>query len=156
MKPITQYQADDGSIWDTPEHATAQDHACRVVAEILLPLGPRHKSADCSFENGHGYIRHDPATVAGVRSALLAITRKALAWWFADHLKRHGFEPIDAHCSWFCRMLEGHHDGPIVDAWHRLGCIDKKGREWGQVGYADDPEKGEAFEIDRTKPELRS
>ena len=119
MKRIDRWQADDNSIWDTPEKAAERD---ALVAECnaffaSLNLKPEPKDDGCRFANGHGFIQQP----AGSRDAL---------WAFA---KQHGWNR-DA-------------DGPIGRLAHRAYKIDPYDREWGQPYFALNPGKGEAFEV---------
>lgn len=149
MKAITRYQAEDGSIWMTPEAALEREHFIVVVDEAMVPLGPQYDDGTCDFANGHGYIQHSPEAVAAARANLMPITRKLLACWFKDQLERHGKDPVDAHPSWYSRILDGDHR-PLDQAWRRIGCIDTQHREWGQQYFAaNGPREGRDFEINR-------
>lgn len=151
-RPMTVYVAADGTRWDAEQDAVDRDNLCRVIDEAMAPLGARHNAeGNCDYENGQGYVQHDPATVKGVKLALLPITRKIIPKWFDDQIHVHriawpdGFLAVNT--SWFCRFVEY---GPVNEAWERLGCIDTLGREWGQPAFAREPDPAEGqFEIKR-------
>lgn len=140
MRSQTIFVANDGSRWDTAEQALARDALIVEVDRIMAPMGKRPEGSD--FANGAGCIQHVPATLALVRSRLYEASRPALGWWYDDQKKRHGREPVDAHASWFTRMLDGK-NGPLSTAWYRFQCIDQSGREWGQPYFANNPDQAE-------------
>jgi hypothetical protein len=43
MKPVTQYQADDGTLWDTPEKATDRDTLLRQIETAMALLGREYQ-----------------------------------------------------------------------------------------------------------------
>ena len=117
MKAITQYQADDGSIWSSEDKATDRDSLIARVQKAMTPIGPPLVDVKCRFANGHGYIQHSPRAVAQTRANLMPITKERLKWW-------------------------GAHD-PLAAAWTRMSCIDKQFREWGQPFFANHPDEAE-------------
>jgi len=146
VKTRTVWEADDGSRWDDAAAARKRDDLIKEVDAAMRPLGKRHRGKGCDFENGGGYVQHKPSAVAEARANLLVPTRRVLAWWFEDQMKRFKKDPSGADPSWFCRMLDGGH-APLDRAWSRLMCIDAKGREWGQPYYATHPDAATQVEI---------
>jgi hypothetical protein len=152
MRLVIKCVADDGSEWDTIEEAQARDREILEVRAIMEPIGPEYlNSKDCTYENGHGYIRRDPAVVAEARRKLLEMSREAARWWFDKQEQDHGHrwpESFTAiHPSWFHRILGESGHAPIGDAWLRLWKIDAQGREWGQPYHADNSDQREEFDI---------
>ena len=144
MKPITVYEANDGSRWDDPNKASERDSLIHEIYLIMAPL-PEVKDDASRFANGNGYVQRDAVIVERVRADLLVPTKRILKWWWDGQMKDHGKEPVDAHPSWYLRILDGT-AAPLERAWSRLCCIDKSYREWGQPFYAAHPEKGEQVE----------
>lgn len=118
MKPITMYQAEDGSIWKTATEAVLREEwidRCRAVEE---KVGLRPRPDDIDFLNGEGYVQHPE----GARDALL------------EELKGMG-----AHRD---------SEGPVGDLLHRMWNMDDQDREWGQTYYALHPDEGAQVEME--------
>ena len=146
MRAQTVYVAEDGARFDDPAKADERDALIAEIDAIMAPLKPTPQDDHCHFTNGHGYVQQDLVTLAAVRAALLVPTKRVLKWWWDSQLEDHGKEPVNAHPSWFCRMLDGD-AGPLDYAWGRFCRIDEQGREWGQQYYATHQDEAEQFEI---------
>jgi hypothetical protein len=135
MKPITRYQADDGSIWETPEEATARDRLLAAIPEATAPLGPAPD--DERMGDGAGYRRHAPSDVLEVRRRLIALAREEFPDFAASNPE--WFDP-DEHPAWsFLGRVLGDGVSPLFAAWRRLMCTDDAGREWIQPYYVSRP-----------------
>jgi hypothetical protein len=131
MKPITKYQANDGSVWATAEAAVAREQEADRIDAIMRALKPRPDS--CSFSNGDlGYVQHDPLAFARVWHALIKVARErgesVVEWINRNSAQLAVAGNVDA--SWFCRFIDD--NGPLCNAFSRLQSIDKDAREWGQ------------------------
>lgn len=113
MKPVTKYEADDGSVHDSAKAATERDELIRRCEAIQEELGMRPRPEGASFGSGRGYVQHP------------AGTRKKLLEW----LKMMGANRESA--------------GPTGRLIHRMWCIDEDDREWGQPYFALNPGEGE-------------
>lgn len=139
MKPLTVYEANDGSRWNTEAQAAERDALLVAVEEAMQPLGKHDTS--CVFANGGGYYQHTPAAYATARAALWEITRDRLKSWLDIQREKHGKTEADcstAHPSRFLRMLDGV-CGPVERAWSRICHIDDQYREWGQRYFVSRP-----------------
>lgn len=133
MKPITVYEADDGSRFDTAQEATAHER----VNQAMQPLGPRPKLGDGRWVQ-HGRV----ACTVSLRM-LVAL----YAELYPDDAERwkllERVESIDPRTHVIGRMLDG--NGPLARAWARLRCIDwQTCREYDQPFYALHPEQAGA------------
>lgn len=140
MKPITRYEADDGSVWKTEDEAIFRDTLSKKVKDAMAPLGSRPDLPHCEFSNGGGYFHHHPSEVSEVKRSLLALVREY--GWEWEGLKNATCPPEDVSPDWFARILDGERQGPLNRAYCRLMCLDADGREWGQPYYAMHPDEG--------------
>jgi hypothetical protein len=146
MKTVTYYVAKDGSEHKTEAGAKERDALIRRVRAAMEPLGKQQRDPHCRFSNGGGYVPHSKEAIGKARAALIVISREVLAWYFRDSK----VNPEEAHASWFCRIIDGS-CGPLDMAWSRLARIDELGREWGQMYYAINPDKGEQVEYSEAR-----
>lgn len=147
---MTVYKAADGSRWDTEEKAIERERLLAAVAHAMAPLGETPNLPGCRFENGGGFLQHEPEAVRSVRLALWELTRKPLGWWIKGQIENHGRTEeqlaTECHPSWFGRMLDGSCP-PLERAWGRIMCIDDRCREWGQPYYASHPEEAKQVRL---------
>lgn len=142
MKPITKYQADDNSVWDTEAACLKHESLCERVAKVMSAW-PEHPGYDgCSFINGGGYIQLSEESVNRVKGELLDIIAKEL-----DHRWVNETRDGNIHPSYVARLLCDCGNGPLYNAWCRLLCVDKSFREWGQPYYATDSAEGKQIEL---------
>lgn len=128
MKPITKYQANDGSTWNTEVEAVKRDGEHAYIAAIMSKLKPRPDS--CDFSNGNlGYVQHDPAAFSEVWALLLNETRMRMPEWCEKNAAKIA-EPGGVDAAWFCRIMDD--SGPLCNAWNRLCSFDAQAREYGQ------------------------
>jgi len=150
MKIITKYRADDGTEFNSEAEAVNHDALCLEIKEVISDL-PKRPSNGYKFENGEGFIQHQPHVFWGVRDALIAIGKRYINYgWLDKTLKDR-----DIHPSWVLRLFD--EQCPALSrAWYRIMCTDKKLREWGQPYFADHPDEASGkFEI-YTKQEAES
>lgn len=131
MKAVTRYQADDGSVWDSPDKAMERDAEQASVTAIMTGLKPR--PSGCKFSNSPDHISHGANAVAIVKGQLIELSRPRMGGW-VEKQEAKGTRAIDIDASWFCRFID--HDGPLARAWSRMSQIDMEtGREYGQPYY---------------------
>lgn len=143
MKAVTMFRADDGSIHQDESKAAERDAIIKEVATAMRPLGGRPESGPVydAHRRGDGFIQHDPQIVRVVKRALIHAGRGPLGWWYDGQKKDHGKtldDLMDAHPSWFGRMLDGVCP-PLERAWGRMWTIDDLGREWDQPYRVEHP-----------------
>lgn len=124
MKPITQYQAYDGSIWHSAEKARAREIEADLIFDIMEPLGPPNKS-------DAGWVQHKIETVNAAKKAILLYVRPTFLR-FPKVLEAIDNAPETVHPGSIVGRILSEIDGPVDDAWRRLYCIDSQGREHNQ------------------------
>lgn len=145
---VSKWKSPDGVEFSSPEECAKYEQTLDAVGSALRLLGKRPDG--CDFTNGSGWIQHSKEEVEAVRHRLVEISRPRLQWWFDDCKERHGHEPVNAHPSWFARVLDG--SVPCLErGWYRLMCIDSEFKEWGQPFYAMNPNDRpkDAVQIDK-------
>jgi hypothetical protein len=142
MKPITVYEANDGSQHATEHSARRRDTLiddCRTATAILSP-----RPTTMEFDNGGGYVQQVPFSVRECKRQLMGVAK----YLFGD---RDGFwsqDPDAVHPMGIAgRLISDSSHKPLADAWYRLMCIDGRAREWGQPYYALNPEMGTQHEV---------
>lgn len=147
---ITKWKAADGSEWTSQDKADERELLILAVKEAMKPLGDKPNLPGCEFENGGGFVQHDPANVVRARLDLYEIAKGPLGWWIRDQKEIHGKTDyalaVEIHVSWHLRMLDGGCD-PLERAYGRIACIDDKHREWGQPFFGMNPEKGKQVQL---------
>lgn len=126
MKAITQFKADDGTIFDNSEAASQYESMCENVSEALAPLGPE-------IANHKGWVQHSPEAVANCWEQFVAI-----AWpKVKSAFKNDRPDAKDIHpMSYFGRVLDDSDTRCLKNANYRFCCTDKEGREHEQPFYA--------------------
>lgn len=112
MKPITMYEADDGSVYRKQEDAERRDALIARCAQVVTDIGLRPTPEGTDFGNGGGFVQQP----TGSRDQLL------------DALREMG-----AHRD---------SNGPLGMLLNRAWRIDDQDREWGQPHFALHPHKG--------------
>lgn len=142
MKPITKYEANDGSEWRTEKECIERDTLCARV-EALMKQWPEHPKNDgCSFANGEGFLQLTKELFETTRESLLDIIAESI-----DHKWVNDSRGGKAHPSWVGRLLSDAGADPLYRAWVRIACVDKQFREWGQVYYAENPTEGKQIKL---------
>ena len=143
MEVITKFKAVDGKEFIHQHECMAYEVLIMQVDKIMsvLPYIPK----DCDFANGDGYIQHDTKQLRVVEIEILKLCKK--------HIKHHWIQQsIDnelMHKSYVGRLLGDYDIRPLNNAWYRLMCIDKMGREWGQAYYANNPTAGQQIQLNK-------
>lgn len=139
MEEIRKYRADDGAEFNNEGACIAHEALCAEINEIMATLPKRPKDDACKFSNGHGYLQHTAEKFWPARDALLRIGNRLFPHkWFDQALADH-----TVHASWAGRLID-ETSRPLARAWHRMMCVDKELREWGQPYYANNPDKAES------------
>lgn len=136
----------DGRRFDSKSELECIEHETnyKIAQKIMEPLKERPDS--CSFTNGSlGYIQHNRATALSVRNKLLKFFQR-----YSEHGCLHQ-ESINndwsENASWVSRILGESVPRSIEEmTWSRFVCINSDGREYGQLFYANNPDKAECQE----------
>jgi len=146
MKEITKYKAVDGTEFNSPQTCTEYEALIDTVKDIMSELPPLPENDGCSFVNGGGFIQHDLIILRHVKHSLLELMKK-----YIDHeWVQQTIDDDNVHPSWVGRMVDDNR--PLRDAWHRIYCTDKLGREWGQPYYVENPDRAKQFCINSPQP----
>lgn len=137
MKSIIKYQASDGREFNVKANCLMHEAILRNIETVMQRLPKRPDT--CEFENGHGFIQHDPAQVELVKNAIIDM-------WQGDDEVKLGARAHPARFSILARFFDDT-DSPLSKPWWRLCCIDDKSREWGQQYFAANPDKGEQIQL---------
>lgn len=133
MRPVTMYEADDGTLYRTEAAAVAQDTIIAMVAVIMRPLGPFR-----ALEGGE-HVQHDPRKVQWVRTELLWYAGRAhpanARQEFDAVIQRLRTEPEYTAANSMVDRWIGDRGGPVYTAWFRLCCIAADGKEYRQPYY---------------------
>lgn len=136
MKEITQYKANDGTIFNIKEDCVKYDNISTRVDSILLVL-PSHKLEGCRFENGDGYIQHKSDVKKKLSNALVKLAN--------DY-----FEPTKLFTQfnyYLGRYIDDSNTKCLNKLSYKIMCIDKNNREWGQPYFATNPSKGKDIQL---------
>lgn len=128
MNPVNQITVYEvaGKRFDDYDKAKEYGVLCDKVDEIMKPLA--HEKMGIDFCNGKGFIQHDPAVVATVRTAVTKLAKELFPNCNADCMLPRWACDSDVYC--------------LYEAFTQLMCITSDGREYGQPYYATHP--GEA------------
>ena len=151
IKKVTQYIADDGSVWASKQLCLNQDKLLAAVNRIMKrwPKNPDDDADNCNFGNGKGFIQLTPEFVKEVQSKLCDLGAKLFS---SAKPYFEGVKAGNTHPSYVARLLSdsgGYH--PLSNAWNRLMCVDNRSREWGQQYYAINPERGDQVCVAKLK-----
>jgi hypothetical protein len=139
MKAVTKYIADDGLEFSEERACVSYEALCLEVAEIMGRLAPRPNLPSCSFENGAGYIQHDPKVAREAKVAILKIANGIFPHkWFDQSI-----EDATVDSSWAGRLISEFSQKCVYKAWDRFQCMDKQFREFGQPYFALHPEQAQ-------------
>lgn len=137
MKEVTKYLADDGLEFNDRAQCERYEAMCANVAALMSKLPAKPDLPGCSFENGGGYVQHDPAAARAVRSGLLRIANEIMPHkWFDQSIADETVHP-----SWAGRMIDEMDQRCLSRAWHRFMCMSADFREYGQPYFASHPEE---------------
>jgi len=129
MKAITKYQARDGREFSDRIECEKHELFLGEIDKIESMLAKRPD--DTKFANGGGYVYQNRETITKARSLFLDLAGRVL---------RRDVRQVSG--SWLGRYLDDN-DSPLYSFYLRLFyCIDQHSREWGQVYYANHPDRG--------------
>lgn len=131
MKPITVYEADDGTRFNDPDTARARDLLCAEVRGVMSALGP-------SRDLGQGeHYQHPIVVVVACRLAILRMAERLLPTLdMASLTRRIEADPTVTGVGTMGSRFIDELDGPVPRAWRRLCCIAPDGKEYNQQYYA--------------------
>lgn len=137
MKAVTQYQADDGAIFDSEEAAQERDLMIREVDAVMAKLPPRPEAA---LSSGKSYLQHAPGDVLAAQAGLARIARR---YYTSKHIDWVIEADRPAGGTFIGRLLcDSDRLQPINRGWWRIECIDEKFREWEQPYFTRNPPNG--------------
>lgn len=131
MKTVSRYIADDGSEFATAESCQKYELLCAKVSALMSLLEPIPDLPSCSFANGAGYIKHNPAIAKQVKAGLLAAGNEIMSHKL--------FLDADAHPSYAGRLIDDMSEKCLRNAWHRFMCMTPDFLEYGQPYFANHP-----------------
>lgn len=111
MKPITVFQADDGSRWDREKDALERDAMHREAEAAESPLGERPNLGSDE------YVQHASKAIDAAHKSYIDLAVK----YFGTTNPR----------------VVDDSGNPVYSLMYRLRCIDALAREWQQVYYAN-------------------
>lgn len=138
VESITQYKADDGSIWPTLALAKKRESLLDECHEVEMFLGKRPKLGMGTFK------QHNMEAYRNFRSSLLALVKKHLKKDWIQKWDEIPDEQISAFGIIGRILSDSSNLYPVYCLWSRLMCFDKRGREWDQPYYALQADKGTA------------
>jgi len=130
VKPVTRYQANDGTLFLTEEDAVKRDELLASIAQAMAPLGGTRD------DMAAGWIQHAPINVFEAKRALLLLARPIFAVNYPNIAKAIDTDPASVHPHSGVARILSEENTPISKAWDRLGRIDDEGREHSQSYYA--------------------
>lgn len=137
MKSITKYVADDGNEFASEADCRQYEAMCEQVQRAIGRLARKPDLTGREFENGGGYLQHDPNTVTEVRAELLRVANAAMPHrWFEQSLA----DPT-ANPSWVGHLIGKMGYLCLWKAWDRISCTRSDGREYGHPYFAAHPDE---------------
>jgi len=135
MRVVTKYISGDGREFLDYVECQRYEDLCAEVARIMSRLHSKPDLPSCGFENGAGYVKHDPAIAGEVRIELLKIANKLMPHhWFEQAIASN-----DIHPSYPSRLIGEMSERCLSRAWHRFACMTHDFREFGQPYFASNP-----------------
>lgn len=113
MKPVTVYEANDGTQFSNPVEASRRDNLLDEIKSVMLPLGEAKPLQTCE------YRQHSLGTVETVTTDILRLCSREFGQCFTNIRGIVGRYADD-------------NNSPLAKATWRLHCIDSRGREWDQ------------------------
>jgi len=135
MNIIQQYQAKDDKIFTTKKDCIKYELLIDEVEIMMKPFGKVRNGT--SFANGEGYLQHNLKDVVKAKKKIMVLGKKEFSMKPTDKI---GFGMMG-------RYLDDSGKDVLNSAWHRLNCIDDKGREWGQPYFALNPHEGKQKQL---------
>jgi hypothetical protein len=145
MKAITKFVSDDGLEFTDEGKCVSYEALCKEVSEVMSKLSPRPILPGCGFENGDGYIQHDPEAALAAKVAILKIANGIFPHkWFDQSMADDRVDP-----SWAGRLIGDFWQKCLYQAWQRFQCMDKQFREYGQPYFALHPEQAKNVRLNQ-------
>lgn len=145
VEKIVSYRAWDGSIWNTGADADKREQLLAEVYQVMLPLGQSPKLADGES------VPVDRKMLFSVRRSLYEIVKREFLT--DSHLLSCCGDVVHPR-SIVGRILCDSGNGPVQDAWGRLGLFNfDYCREFDQAYYAINPQEADGFPWDGIKTE---
>lgn len=137
MKVITKFEADDGTEFYSVDACAEYEKETAEVEAIIAQLVPTPNEDSCEFGSGSGYIQQDGPTFLKVRLELLQFAKRTINHYWIQQ----AIDDSTVHGSWPGRIIDDCGVRALSRAWYRVMATDGLFREWGQVFYANHPEK---------------
>jgi hypothetical protein len=108
-----------------------------------------YRETGAQFINGHGYIQHNIDDVIECSKQLMKLAHSNGYLGSEDKLET-ALKYADNEKFRQNSVVGRYLDGTIFyNAWHRLVCIDSKGREWCQPYYAINEDEGKDVKLNK-------
>jgi hypothetical protein len=128
MQSITQYKANDGTVFNTEKQALGHEHMLERIELAMRPLG----NTPPKVVDGKGWVQH---TEVNYRKAHRAIMKLASPM-FRNFEQFKGCNLDDINPMGIAGRIVCDSDSPLWKPFARLSCVDKKFREHQQPYYA--------------------
>ncbi len=145
METVTKYVARDGKEFLSKSDCIIHEDNLDEIDVIMSKL-PTHNTS-CEFQNGNGFVQHDLDVMLSVRNEFLyfVIERYGDEKWFRETIDGG----LDIDPSWAGRIMSEMTPSYVYSKWNRFSCIDKLGREFGQIYFVTHPDEAELFCINK-------
>lgn len=141
MKTILKYVAIDGKEFEDKDKCSDYESLIDTVNAIMAQLPAKPTSTN--FTNGEGYLLHDKSIIKSVRNQILELCKHYIdSEWIQQTI-----DNVNIHPSWVARLLSDYNISPLSNAWYRIQCIDKDGKEWGQIFFVENQDKAKQIQI---------
>lgn len=150
MQTITKYLADDGREFLNSDECLEYEKDEKEIKAINAML-PEYPADTCAFVNGGGYIIHEEETFNKARLLLLAKAKKYAKEEYDIRDIIHA-ENHNRRMNWpYERIKQLACPVSLINASHRIYCVDDQFREWGQPFYAFNPDRAEHKQLNKKK-----
>lgn len=140
MKAIVKFVSTDGVEFTDENSCYAHELLCADLrrAEGLL----RPVSSDAAFQNDAGFVQQDRAAVLEFQRYLVRLLQTKCAWG-ADSATWDNFAAADypLGMTYVGRLMSDSAPQVMYRAWHRIMCMDRQFREYGQPYFAIQADK---------------
>lgn len=131
MQAITKFKAKDGKEFSSESECSKYELLIDKTKSIMSRLSSPPKN----FNNGE-YIQHNKADLKIVKLEIL----KLISGYIDHAWVQQTIDNIDGtHPSYVGRLVGEYNIAPLSDAWGRIYCTDKEGREWNQPYFVENP-----------------
>jgi hypothetical protein len=139
MKPVTSYQAFDGSLFDTAEQCADYETHCKTIASIIDQI-PRFP-IDEVFAEGRSFYQHDERIILPARDDFFMYLDSVYNNPKLQYVMiRQGIgERICVGRLKMYQLFVKHNDRAAMLAWTYLGYTDDYFRQWSQLLFAINP-----------------